>query len=66
MKRSAKPPHRQMNLPLLHGPAPTAVPGDQQKELTCTLMELLLSAAQESLETQQTKGGENETPEAHA
>ncbi len=63
MKRSAKPLYPQMNLPLFHVPA-TAIPDDQQKELTIALMELLISAAEEKNE-QQGNGGEDEF-ETHA
>ena len=52
MKRSAMPLNRQMNPPLLEAPATTAASGDQQKELTLALMELLINAAQGGLETQ--------------
>ena len=63
MKRSAMPLNRQMNLSLLDAPAITA--GDQQKELTLALVELLINAAQSSLETQ-LSGGDDESPEAYA
>jgi hypothetical protein len=63
MKRSALPFNRQMNLSLLDAPAITA--GDKQKELTLALMELLINAAQSSLETQPS-GGDDESPEAYA
>jgi len=65
MKRSAMPLQRQMNLSLLDPPATTAVPGDQQKELALALAELLVSAAQGSLE-ERANGEDNESPEAHA
>jgi len=64
MKRSAMPPQRQMNLSLLDAPATTAVP-DQQKELALALVELLVSAAQGSLE-KRSNGEDNESPEALA
>jgi len=63
MKRSAMPLQRQMNLSLLDPPATTAVPGDQQKELALALVELLVSAAQGSLEK---RNGEDNESEAHA
>ena len=63
MKRSAKPLYRQMNLPLVNAP-PTAIPDDQQKELTIALMELLINAAEVKIE-QQENGGEDEF-ETHA
>ncbi len=47
MKRSAKQLKPQMNLPLLNAPA-TTVPDHKQKELTLTLMELLINAASEN------------------
>jgi len=65
MKRSAMPLQRQMNLSLLDPPATTAVPGDQQKELALALVELLVNAAQGSLE-KRVNGEDNESPEAHA
>ena len=65
MKRSAMPLQRQMNLSLLDPPATTAVPGDQQKELALALVELLVSAAQGSVE-ERANGEDNESPEAHA
>jgi hypothetical protein len=65
MKRSAMPLQRQMNLSLLDPPATTAVPGDQQKELALALVELLVNAAQGSLE-KRANGEDNESPEAHA
>jgi hypothetical protein len=65
MKRSAMPLQRQMNLSLLDAPATTAVPGDQQKELALALVELLVNAAQGSLE-ERANGEDNESPEAHA
>jgi len=65
MKRSAMPLQRQMNLSLLDPAAITAVPGDQQKELALALVELLVNAAQGSLE-KQANGEDNESTEAHA
>jgi hypothetical protein len=63
MKRSAKPLIPQMNLPLLDAPAP--VPGDKQKELTLTLMEILINAARENEFVPRAQGGKNEPAEAH-
>jgi len=63
MKRSVKPFNLQMNLPLLHVPA-TAVPNNQQKELTVALMELLVNAARENIKPQ-SNGGDHEC-ETHA
>lgn len=65
MKRSAMLLNWQMNLPLLEAPAITAASGDQQEQLTLALVELLIHAAQESLEDQ-SRGGDNESLEAHA
>ena len=65
MRRSATPLQQQMNLSLLDAPTTTAVPGDQQKELALALVELLVSAAQGSLE-KRANGEDNESPEAHA
>ncbi len=62
MKRSAKL-YPQMNLPLVNAP-PTAIPDDQQKELTIALMELLINAAEGKIE-QQENGGQDEF-ETHA
>jgi hypothetical protein len=63
MKRSAKSLYPQMNLPLLNAPA-TAIPGEQQNELTIALMELLISAAKE--ENEQAENGEEDESETHA
>ncbi len=52
MKRSAKPLYPQMNLPLVNAP-PTAIPDDQQKELTIALMELLINTAEGKIEQQE-------------
>ena len=48
-----------MNLPLLNAPA-TAVPDHKQKELTLTLMELLINAARENKIVPRANGGEDE------
>ena len=58
MKRSAKPLYPQLNLPIVNVP-PTAIPEDQQKELTIALMELLINAAVGKIE-QQGNGEEDE------
>ena len=58
MKRSAKPLYPQMNLPIVNV-TPTAIPEDQQKELTIALMELLINAAVGKIE-QQGNGEEDE------
>ena len=58
MKRSAKPLYPQMNLPIVNVP-PTAIPEDEQKELTIALMELLINAAVGKIE-QQGNGEEDE------
>jgi hypothetical protein len=63
MKRSATAPKRQLNLPLLD--VPTVAAGDEQKELTVALVELLIHAAQGELKIQP-DGGDNESPQAHA
>lgn len=66
MKRSATPPPKgQLNLPLLNAPITMVASGDEQKELTIALVELLLHAAQGELKAG-TDGGSNESPEAHA
>jgi len=64
MKRPAKPLNPQMNLPLLNAPT-TAVPDHKQKELTHTLMELLINAARENKIVPRANGGRNESHEAH-
>ena len=63
MKRLAKPLSPQMNLPLLEGSA--AAPGDKQKELALTLMEMLINAARENELLPGARGGEDEPAEAH-
>ena len=64
MKRPAKQLKPQMNLPLLDAPT-TAVPDHKQKELSLTLMELLINTARENKIVQQANGGGDELPEAH-
>lgn len=64
MKGLANQLNTQMNLPLLNVPA-TAVPDHKEKELTLTLMELLISAARENNLILQANGGGDELPEAH-
>jgi hypothetical protein len=64
MKRAAKPSKPQMNLPLLDVPA-TAVPGSKQKELTLTLMEILISAVRTNEPASHTHGEKHEPTEAH-
>ena len=49
----------QMNLPLLNAPA-TAVPDHKQKEITLTLIELLINAARENKIAPRANGGEDE------
>jgi hypothetical protein len=65
MKRPAKPIDlAQLHLPLLTASkVAVAISHDKQKELTVALVELLISATQESNESK-TSGGEDE-PEAH-
>ena len=65
MKRSATAPKKQLNLLLLDEPVTTVVSGDEQKELTVALVELLLNAAQGELKIQP-NGGDHESPKAHA
>jgi hypothetical protein len=52
-----------MNLTLLDAPAP--VPGDNQKELALTLMEILINAACEHEFLPRAQGEEDERAEAH-
>ena len=61
MKRSAKHLKPQMNLPLLNAPAAT-VPNHKQKELTLTLMELLINAAIENNLAPLANGEKDEQP----
>jgi hypothetical protein len=63
MKRSAKPLIPQINLPLIEAPA--TVPGDKQKELALTLMEILINAARENEIVPQGQGGRDEPAKAH-
>jgi hypothetical protein len=65
MKRSAKRVHHQMNLPLLPVHDRPVVSDDQRKELTLTLMELLINAAQETLDAPG-HGGNDDPSETHA
>jgi hypothetical protein len=61
MKRGWKRPSLQLNLLLLNVPK-TGVPADQQRDLELALAELLISAAQESIEPSESEGGnESET-----
>ena len=64
MKRSAKRFHQQMNLPLLVRDLPI-VSGDQQKELTLTLVEILINAAQATLDAPG-HGGDDDSSETDA
>jgi hypothetical protein len=59
MKQSAKRVSRQMNLPLLDVPVSPAVPADKQRELTLTLVELLIKVVQEPCPAPNS-GGEND------
>ena len=65
MKRSAKRFHPQMNLPLLTVRDLPMVSGDQQKELTLALMEILINAAQATLDAPG-HGGEDDSSDTHA
>jgi hypothetical protein len=64
MKRSAKQLKPQMNLPLLNAPA-TTVPNRKQKELTFTLMELLINAASKNSLAPRANGEKDEPLENH-
>ena len=64
MKRSAKQLKPQMNLPLFNAPAIT-VPNHKQKELTLTLMELLINAASENNLAPRANGENDEPLENH-
>jgi hypothetical protein len=63
MKRSAKPLTPQMNLPLIEAPA--TVPGNKQKELALTLMQILIDAVRENKTVPLVQGGKDERAEAH-
>ena len=65
MRQSTKRRHQQMNLPLLPIRALPALPGDGQKELTRTLMELLIAAARETIDAP-SHGGNDDPSETHA
>lgn len=65
MKRSAKGPKQQMNLPLLTGHDRAVVADLQQKELTLALVELLLDAAQKIFDAP-SNGGDDDASETHA
>jgi hypothetical protein len=65
MRTTAHSRKTQLNLPLLDGPVPDGGCSSSQQELTVALVELLIHAAQENLETQ-ADGGDNESLEAHA
>jgi hypothetical protein len=62
MKRSVKPLIPQLNLPLIEAPA--TVPGNKQKELALTLMQILIDAARENEIVPRVQGGEDERAEA--
>jgi hypothetical protein len=64
MKRTAKHLKPQMNLPLLSAPAIT-VPNHKQRELTLTLMELLIEAASEYNLAPRVNGENDEPLENH-
>jgi hypothetical protein len=63
MKRPVKPSHLQLNLSLLNASA-TVIPDRKQRELTLTLVELLIGAAGEGVKPQ-ANGGDDES-ETHA
>jgi hypothetical protein len=65
MPRSAKRRHQQMNLPLLTARNRPVVSGDQQKELTLTLVELLISAAHNRFDASDEEG-DDDVSETHA
>ena len=66
MKRTRNQPGLQMNLWLPHPPA-AIVPGDKQEELTQTLMELLINAAQKNAEHAKSEfGGGRSESETHS
>jgi hypothetical protein len=60
MKPRPQPAHLQFNL-LLTDPTPTELPKDKNAELVHALVELLLSAAIESVAPSATKGGRDES-----
>ena len=65
MQRSAKRLHPQMNLPLLTVGDRPVVSGDQQKELTLMLVELLVSAAHKTFDAPGQEG-DDDISETHA
>jgi hypothetical protein len=52
-----------MNLPLIEAPA--TVPGNKQKELALTLMQILIDAVRENKTVPLVQGGKDERAEAH-
>ena len=66
MKRSAKRRHQQMNLPLLNARDGPLVSGDQQKELTLTLVKLLIDAAHHTNDGAGQGGDHDDVFETHA
>ena len=64
MKPSAKGLQPQMNLPLLTAQHPPVLSGDQHKELTLTLVELLINAAHKTFDVP-SHGGDNDPSETH-
>ena len=66
MKRSAKRLDPQLNLPLLTVHAHPVVSADQQKELTLTLVELLVNAAHKTFDAPGPGGDDDDTSETHA
>ena len=60
MKVQSKLPHLQFNLPLAD-PAPAVLPTDKNEELVHALVELLVTAAKESVAPGTTRGGQDES-----
>jgi hypothetical protein len=60
MKLQPNSPHRQFNL-LLADPAPIELPVDRNEELVHALVELLLSAAKQTVPPNAGRGGQNES-----
>jgi len=66
MKKFAKTLGNQINLPLLDLVESPTIPAEKQKELSRSLMELLLQVAQENFQMSRDGGEDDEPLQAHA